>query len=165
MPLSRLLFDKISYLDPQAHVNIVLSLLKLTLDSVKVVVIDPTISFLINITTSTFAISFLSFYRFWSVLPTNQHLIIQLQTRQIKKKKALATHDFAGNFYLIWFIINCKTSESIYARPWIFHNGLFKRSILQSKTFWYHSEVVNLEPTSVEKCILQTKMQLSLKNI
>ena len=134
MPLSRLLFDKISYLDPQAHVNIVLSLLKLTLDSVKVVVIDSAISFLINITTSTFAISFLSFYRFWSVLPTNQHLTIQLQTRLIKKKKkekkkALATHDFAENFYLIWFV-NCKTSESIYARPWIFHYGLFKRSIL-----------------------------------
>ena len=89
MPLSRLLFDKISYLDPQAHVNIVLSLLKLTLDSVKVVVIDSAISFLINITTSTFAISFLSFYRFWSVLPTNQHLTIQLQTRLIKKKKKL----------------------------------------------------------------------------
>ena len=64
MPLSRLLFDKISYLDPQAHVNIVLSLLKLTLDSVKVVGIDSAISFLINIATSTFAISFLSFYRF-----------------------------------------------------------------------------------------------------
>ena len=130
MPLSRLLFDKISYLDPQAHVNIVLSLLKLTLDSVRVVVIDSAMSFLINITTSTFAISFLSFYRFWSVLSTNQHLIIQLQTRLIKEKKiALATPDFAGNFYLIWFI-NCKTSESIYAMPGIFHNGLFKRSIL-----------------------------------
>ena len=47
MALSRLLFDKVSYLDPQAHVNIVLSLLKLTLDSVRGVVIDSTISFLI----------------------------------------------------------------------------------------------------------------------
>ena len=103
MPLSRLLFDKISYLDPQAHVNIVLSLLKLTLDSVKVVVIDPAISFLINITTSTFAISFLSFYRFWSVLPTNQHLTIQLQTRLIKKKKKKLWQRMISREIFTWF--------------------------------------------------------------
>ena len=52
MALSRLLFDKVSYLDPQAHVNIVLSLLKLTLDSVRGVVIDSTISFLIKISSA-----------------------------------------------------------------------------------------------------------------
>ena len=103
MPLSRLLFDKISYLDPQAHVNIVLSLLKLTLDSVKVVVIDSAISFLINITTSTFAISFLSFYRFWSVLPTNQHLTIQLQTRLIKKKKKKLWQRMISREIFTWF--------------------------------------------------------------
>ena len=43
------------------------------------------------------------------------------------KKLPLAPHDFAGNFYLIWFV-NCL----IYAMPWIFHsNGWFsdKRSI------------------------------------
>ena len=103
MPLSRLLFDKISYLDPQAHVNIVLSLLKLTLDSVKVVGIDSAISFLINIATSTFAISFLSFYRFWSVLPTNQHLTIQLQTRLIKKKKKKLWQRMISREIFTWF--------------------------------------------------------------
>ena len=41
------------------------------------------------------------------------------------KKIALAPHDFAGNFYLIWFV-NCKTLKLIYAMPRIFHDGWFE---------------------------------------
>ena len=57
-----------------------------------------------------------SYYFGWNFQPHSQSNF---------RKIAMVPHDFAGNFYLIWFV-NVKQLNLIYAMPWIFHNGWFK---------------------------------------